>query len=171
VNPRFQLGLFGPPSSAQSIEATRRLLDPIQAKLIAAHVTLCREDEIPGLDFSGLSARLKNSAFRSFVMRFGAPEMFEGHGVLLPCVEGESEFHELRRIVLNASVVRHRLPHLTLAHPRNPRAAGNTVQNLHAISTGLEATFSSVQFIQQVGSKPWQLLTEYSLLPGAASDA
>ena len=43
---RTQLSLFVPPAQSAQIETLRRLLDPIQAKLIPAHITLCREDEL-----------------------------------------------------------------------------------------------------------------------------
>ena len=43
---RRQLTLFVPHAEAAPIEALRATLDPVQHALIAAHVTLCREDEL-----------------------------------------------------------------------------------------------------------------------------
>ena len=45
LNSRLQLMLFVPETQSLQIEAHRREFAPVQAQLIAAHVTLCREDE------------------------------------------------------------------------------------------------------------------------------
>ena len=71
VKTRNQLTRFAPMPDPEALEATRMLLDPVQASLIAAHVTL----------------------------RFGAAETFSGHGILLPSVAGEQEFQALRQLI------------------------------------------------------------------------
>jgi hypothetical protein len=54
--------------------------------------------------------------------------------------------------------------HLTLAHPRNPRAVGNTEAALAACPPALQIQFTTVALIEQHGAAPWTVLQE-SLLP------
>jgi len=171
VKARIQLTLYVPPSSAVSIEECRRLLDPIQANLIPAHVTLCREDEVQDVDLSALGSILRASRTQPITLKFGSPEVFQGHGLLLPCVEGEDQFQDLRRCVLGSRNVRHHTPHITVAHPRNPRSPQNVPANLSAIPKGLIITFATVRHIRQEAMAPWQVIGEQSLLGTARSDA
>ena len=133
---RTQLSLFVPAASGARLEEVRLLMDPVQGRLIAAHVTL----------------------------RFGPAEVFHEHGVLLPCVGGEEEFQALRRHLLGAAgSARRQSPHLTLAHPRNPKSAHNDLRTAEALSGGLTITFPVVSLIEQEGSEPWKILEEYPL--------
>ena len=50
INNRIQLTLFVDPKEAVTIERVRQEFNPGQFKLIKAHVTLCREDEIQDLE-------------------------------------------------------------------------------------------------------------------------
>ena len=160
---RNQLTLFVPPQNADVLKTTRMTLDPIQAKLIAAHVTLCREDEIENFSSIKLRARLAASGIKNVTLRFGAPETFSGHGILLPCIAGEQEFHALRQFVLGTKNARRHAAHITLAHPRNPRAVGNSLANALGLAHGFCVTFTSITHIQQEGAMPWQHLDEYPL--------
>ena len=160
---RDQLTLFVPPPYAVLLEANRTVLDPVQAKLIAAHVTLCREDEIENLSSTILQARLAASGVKNVTLRFGAPESFSGHGILLPCIAGEREFHALRQLILGTNELRRQAPHITLAYPRNPRAVGNTLANAAKLAQGLSITFTCIVHIRQEGSAPWQNIGEYPL--------
>src|ERR1044072_4070467 len=98
---RTQLTLFVPEPSACDLEVVRQLLDPIQARLIRAHATLWREGERDGLGRAELEARVRAFASGALTLRFGPPELFHEHGVLLPCVEGHEAFQALRRCVLS----------------------------------------------------------------------
>ena len=160
MNTRTQLSLFVPPSISADIEKVRRLLDPVQAALIPAHVTLCREDELEEVD---LESPMSIIGAGSLTLKFGAPEVFAGHGVLLPCIEGEDRFGQLRRRVLGDRTIRQQAPHLTLAHPRNPRAPQNLPENLAAVPRGLVITFTHVQLIRQEGTAPWQIIAAHAL--------
>jgi hypothetical protein len=53
--------------------------------------------------------------------------------------------------------------HLTLAHPRNPRAAGNNDPALAASPPALQLCFSQVALIQQTGAQPWRRLWQAPL--------
>ncbi len=158
---RRQLSLFAPESQRNGIDAVRVLLDPVQHALIPAHVTLCREDELAAIDAGALAERL--AAAPSITLRFAAPERFDGHGILMPCVEGEPGFHALRQHVLGHDDIRRASPHLTLAHPRNPVAPGNDPANAASLQNGITLRFDRVKLIEQVDGGVWQTLTTFDL--------
>jgi 2'-5' RNA ligase len=155
---RRQLTLFVPAPYAAAIEAVRQVVDPVQHRLIAAHVTLCREDELAPLAHDELDARAGRSLAEPLVLAFGAPEPFDGHGILLPCVAGLGGFHALRRRVLGVPSPRAHRPHLTLAHPRNPVAPGNALDRAAALADLGPIPFDAVSLIEQHGHEPWRVL-------------
>lgn len=167
IGRRIQLSLYVSSAERALLESVRQLLDPIQARLIPAHVTLCREDELVDVAPALLRARLERAG--AVTLRFGPPEPFHGHGVLLPCVAGDDDFQALRRCVLGGGAVRRHAPHITLAHPRNPKASSNLAANVALLPGDLAFTFSSVCRIEQVGMQPWQVLDEFELAPSAPS--
>lgn len=148
---RDQLSLFVEGIAGERLDALRREMDPVQAGLIPTHVTLCREDELDGLTPALLAERLGGAL--PLVLSFGPPERFSGHGVLLPCTAGQADLDALRRRVLGRDDVRHQAAHITLAHPRNPRAPGN---RLPSLGEPLTLTLRSVRWIRQHGAGPWQ---------------
>jgi hypothetical protein len=155
---RIQLSLYVPLPHSDAIEAVRRVVDPVQFGLIPAHVTLCREDELAS--FAGWRERLETlppEAIRLH-LRFGRAVSFSGHGILLQCMEGIEAYRELRRRILGSSAVREMQPHLTLAHPRNPQAPGNTIEATFELPPSFEIAFDSVKLIEQVDSGPWKTL-------------
>jgi 2'-5' RNA ligase len=170
VKTRIQLSLYVPTSSAAAIEEARRLLDPIQANLIAAHVTLCREDELHDFKITTLGSIIAASGAGPITLKFAGPEVFQGHGVLLPCIDGDEEFHELRCRLLGSCKVRRHAPHITIAHPRNPRSAQNQPRNLSAIQTNLVIRFTEVSHILQEAAMPWQVIAKHPLREAAHSD-
>lgn len=151
--------MYIPPDAAREIEAVRRALDPVQSGLIPAHVTLCREDELG--DLASVRARLRGAPFGPLTLRFGRPVAFSGHGLLLECVGGEGRFRALREYLLGRARVREQKPHITLAHPRNPKAAGNSAGSTAALPAVIELTFPSVYLIEQEGRGPWRMLEKY----------
>ena len=169
VNSRVQLTLFVAGCPAARIEEVRRSLDPVQFGLVAAHVTLCREDELEGLNTAILQRRLSGPEARPITLTFGAPEPFSTHGILLPCVSGEESFQALRRLILGSATVRRQAPHITLAHPRNPKSAGNSLAAASGLREGLTIRFGSVCLIRQDGSSPWRVTECFDL--AAAEDS
>ncbi len=153
--------MYVPHDTAREIEAVRRIVDPIQSRLIPAHVTLCREDELG--DLESVRARLRSAPFKPLTLRFGKPSAFAGHGLLLECVEGEEQFRALRQYLLAPSRVREQKPHITLAHPRNPKAGGNSLSHTSKLPEVVEVTFPNIYLIEQDGDAPWQLLEKYEL--------
>lgn len=167
MNSRFQLTLFVSGAAAQKIEDVRKILDPVQHNLIPAHVTLCREDELQDLEFSALQERLATWEAGPINLSFGAPEPFSTqgstHGILLPCIRGAEEFQALRHLILGSTTARHPLAHITLAHPRNPKAAGNTLAAASDLEAGLKVTFGTVCRIRQDGHTPWCIVERFDL--------
>lgn len=160
---RRQLSLFVPPTVATEIEAVRRALDPVQARLIPAHVTLCREDELGLLSAHDVEHRSASFRGAPVTLRFGRPEGFLGHGVLLHCIDGSEAFHALRQHVLGSTGIRLQRPHITLAHPRNPRAPGNSLSNAARLPEDLSISFPTIALIAQRGLTPWNVLREFQL--------
>lgn len=153
--------MYLPQEAARDIEAVRKVVDPIQSSLIPAHVTLCRDDELG--DLASVRARLRSVPFAPLTLRFGEPQAFSGHGWLLPCIAGEDQFRALREYLLASSQIRHQEPHITLAHPRNPRSQGNSSSNISTLPEASEVTFPSIHLIEQEGNEPWQALETYAL--------
>ncbi|MBK8240245.1 MAG: 2'-5' RNA ligase family protein [Deltaproteobacteria bacterium] len=157
---RRQLTLFVPATAAATLEALRLRLDPIQATLIAAHVTLCREDELVDRDVEAMLERVRAWDAGPLRLAFGAATRFSAHGVLLPCEHGSDEFQRLRRWILDDPRARPHGAHITLAHPRNPRAPTNVDTELGALPATLRLEFPTVTRIEQVAGAPWTSLRE-----------
>lgn len=152
---RVQLSLFVPQDVGADIEAIRRVVDPVQSRLIPAHVTLCREDELAGLGLPDVQARLGQVRHGPIRLQFGPPERFGEHGILLPCAGGTAAFQAVRAAILAGRTARPHTPHLTLAHPRNPKAPGNDLRAAATLRAGLRIAFTAVHLIEQADDAPW----------------
>jgi 2'-5' RNA ligase len=157
---RQQLTLFVPEPWRSRLDALRERLDPVQASLISAHVTLCREDEIDALDAQAIFERVESWPHGPVTLQFAEPVHFGGHGVLLPCHAGAAQFHRLRQWLLGDPNVRVHDAHLTLAHPRNARAVGNTDTALASCPSSLELHLPRVALIEQHGAERWRVVHE-----------
>lgn len=157
-----QLSLYVPAHAAKEIEAVRKIVDPIQSNLIPAHITLCREDELD--DFATIKARPAHIPLKPITLRFGTPEIFSGHGLLLNCIGGDDKFRLLREYLLASKNIKNQRPHITLAHPRNPKSAGNLLGSASRLPEMIEITFPTIYLIEQAGNEPWRVLEKYSLL-------
>ncbi|MBK6734148.1 MAG: 2'-5' RNA ligase family protein [bacterium] len=160
---RIQWSPYLPEPEASQVEPVRRLLDPVQSSLIPAHVTLCREDELALVDTDLLESRLADARVECVTLHFGKPEVFHGHGILLPCIAGEEAFHALRVHLLGSPAIRRQVPHLTLAHPRNPKSAGNCLANANLLPAMGAVHFTRVSIIEQAGAAPWRVLRTYEI--------
>jgi 2'-5' RNA ligase len=158
---RKQLSLYVPADAAKEIEAVREIVDPIQSNLIPAHITLCRDDELN--DLAAIKARLTHIPLKPITLRFGRPEVFSGHGLLLNCVDGEDEFRLLREYLLASKNIKNLRPHITLAHPRNPKSDGDLLGNTSRLPEMIEITFPSIYLIEQTRNEPWRVLEKYEL--------
>lgn len=166
---RIQLSLYVPEPAASVLEPVRRMLDPVQARLIPAHVTLCREDELAPIRDSALLPRLADLPLGPLTLHFGGPAPFHGHGILLPCSAGEDAFVALRQHLLGAGPIRRPSPHITLAHPRNPKAAGNGLAAAAMLPGTMAVTFTRIHLIEQTGTRPWRVLGVFDITGRAAA--
>jgi hypothetical protein len=153
---RLQLTLLLPQAASLAIEEARLVLDPVQHSLIAAHVTLCREDEFDNAP--ELLARLRGLPLQELELVFGPAESFNGHGLLLPCIGGAADYQSLRALVLGSPEVRAASAHITLAHPRNPRAPGNCMDAAHRLPSPLRIRFDTLSLIEQTDRSAWRTL-------------
>ena len=158
---RLQLSMYAPADAAREIEEIRKVVDPVQASLIPAHITLCREDELANL--SAVRSKLAGISFRPLALRFGRPEVFSGHGLILNCIEGEESFRLLREYLLGSNNIREQKPHITLAHPRNPKAAGNSQDFALRLPESIAITFPAIALVEQQDGGPWRVLERYEL--------
>lgn len=140
---------------AAVLAAVRRVVDPVQSRLIPAHVTLCRDEDLDGVQPDDV--RVAAAGMDGLTLAFGPAERAGEHGILLPCVDGQADFHALRARLLGVAAPRERTAHLTLAHPRNPRAPGNDLLVARTLPVPLVATFTRVHWIEQAGDAPWQV--------------
>ncbi len=142
-------------------------MDPVQHRLIPAHVTLCRDDELAGISTAELSARVATMGQPPLTLQFGPGESFDEHGVLLPCIAGQEAYHRLRVALLRSEGIQHSRAHITIAHPRNPRAPWNLPSTYEALAAPLSITFTKVSLIEQEAGEPWQILDAGNLVLGA----
>ncbi len=146
---RRQLTLFLDVLEASMIEAIRQEFNPEQYKLIKAHVTLCREDEL--VDIEKVMNNLENLRYEPFIINFGQPERFSnGRGVRLPAVD-DDKFQKLRRRVLMgvADVPKRHCAHVTLMHPRNSDCTDEIFQGIMGVSFPTKLMFDEVSLIEQ----------------------
>ena len=160
---RTQLSLYVPAGAGGELEAARRLLDPVQSQLIPAHVTLCRQDELAGISAAQLGQRLGDPRPKPLRLQFGRPERFDGHGVLLRCIGGAQAFQRLRVQLLGGAGIDVPAPHITLAHPRNPKSAGNCDATTDCLPAVQAITFAAVCLIEQHGAAPWNVVRRFAL--------
>jgi hypothetical protein len=89
--------------------------------------------------------------------------VFSEHGLWLKCIDGEDRFRALRRYLLGSPDVRDQKPHITLAHPRNPKAPGNSLSSTATLPERVEITFPDIRLIEQERGQPWRVLESYGL--------
>lgn len=168
---RLQLTLFVPENSSAAIEEIRSRYNPVQYELIAAHVTLCREDEL--MDLEKVQHNLDQLGFPSITIRFGKPERFdEGKGVLIPALGENITFQEFRKAVLNGIIKepRNHQPHITLIHPRNATCTDEIMENIRKSDLPSEIEFGQISLIEQIDGGKWSIIQTFHLsLPPANS--
>ncbi len=136
------------------IESLRLRYNPVQARLIPAHVTLCREDEVA--DWDAVRARLESLSPFEIQLRFGEP-VREDNFVFLPVIEGCDQFHEFRCAILGNDARRH-VPHVTIIHPRNGTCTDPIFADISATISSFQYTFRKVMLIEQEGDGVWKTI-------------
>lgn len=137
------------------IEDLRQRFNPAQAKLIPAHVTLIREDEVE--DWGDVYRRLQALGDIALTLEFGS-SIRDGNLVYLPVVGGGDRFDELRAALLPGTPRKHN-PHLTLIHPRNGICTNEIFEEILDTVSAFEATFTTVSLIEQTDGGPWVQFT------------
>lgn len=163
-NKRIQLTLFIPEQDAVAIEKIRKGYNPEQYKLIPAHITLCREDELDQMDHVMLN--LEQLQFECFTINLGAVERFsQGKGVLLPAIGPNEVFQKLRSTVLKGIIeqTRQHEPHITLMHPRNATCTDEIFESIQKNSFPQQLIFDQISLIEQEIGEKWQILKTYKL--------
>jgi hypothetical protein len=155
---RRQLSLFLPEAQRSLVDPIRQRLDPIQHALIPAHVTLCRDEELP--EWRELTQRLEGLGQFSITMQFGDPLELPDGCVLLRQTVGTEQFQHLRQSILGTAS-RASKAHLTLLHPRNATGALHDLAAIGRELAGLVVTFRTISLIEQCGCDPWQVKGEY----------
>lgn len=143
------------------IEALRLRHNPLQARLIPAHVTLCREDEVS--DWGVLRGRLESLCPLELVLEFGPP-LRDDNFVYLPVLSGLEQFHGLRRDLLDQEP-RTQTPHLTLIHPRNGTCTDEVFAEIAASISPFPATFREVKIIEQRDAGVWRVVARVGAAP------
>ena len=146
-------------SGVPVIENLRRTFDPRQSELIAAHVTLCREDEVS--DWGGVRERL--ACIPSAVtLSFGSP-VRDGDLVLLPGSDDDGSFRALRQHLLETVEPRDHKPHITIVHPRNARCSDAAWATICADTEPFTYTFREASLILQQDGGVWRTLENFPL--------
>lgn len=164
---RQQLTLFIN-EERELFESVRARYNPAQQALIAAHITLCREDEL--LLLPKVFDNIRSLRLQPVTVTLGPPERFaDGRGLFLPGVGENAGFHELRKQILKGVVAtpRHQHPHITLIHPRNGVCTTSIFDELKQHVFPARLTFHRIALICQQGEGPWQLLEEFELVSGS----
>lgn len=164
IEKRQQLTLFVPDAFSGTIELVRSQFNPEQYRLINAHVTLCREDEIT--DIKNIINNLKNQNLNRISIRFGKPIRFsEGKGVLLPATNSNESFNKLREEVLFGITKnpRNHEAHITLMHPRNSTCTDAIFNEIEKLEFPETIAFNEICLIEQEIGKEWKILKRFLL--------
>lgn len=138
------------------IEALRFRHNPMQARLIPAHVTLCCEDEVTDWDL--FQARLESLSPFEITLTFGIP-VREDNFVFLPVQEGFDDYQDFRQAILLREA-RKLTPHCTLIHPRNGTCTDQTFADISAtIISPFQYTFREVMLIEQENGGVWNVIS------------
>ena len=160
---RLQLSLFVAEPEAGRLEALRSLLDPLQQALIPAHATLARNGDIDTGSGADWRERIASTREAAVSLGFGPAEAFHEHGILLRCIEGAHRFDALRLRLLGPGALP-LAPHITLAHPRNPRAPGNSLAVARErLPERLVLRFDSLNLVEQRNGGRWTVLARAKL--------
>src|SRR5688572_3486275 len=161
---RRQLSLFVDEKQSATLENIRQKFNPQQYRLIKAHVTLCREDEIEAIET--VLYNLTNQVLPKISICFGKTTRFsDGNGVLLPADDNLHSFRTLRSQILHGIIEapRNHEPHITLMHPRNSTCTDDIYQQIANIILPSFITFERISLIEQLDQGKWKIIQEFDL--------
>ena len=142
-------------SNVPEIEDLRMRLNPVQAQLIPAHVTLCREDEVD--DWSVLEARIHDLLPIRITLGFGRP-VRDGDFVFLQAESGCEPFDDLRNRLVGDGIQKPRkqTPHVTIIHPRNGTCTDAVFEEIFQRIQPFTVTLCEISLIEQTNGGPWK---------------
>ena len=161
---RLQLTLFIDADESQLIEKIREKFNPEQSKLIKAHVTLCREDELEQIE--KVISSLEKLDVGHITIDIGNVIRFsDGAGVLIPAISDNQQFYQLRETVLQGLIEQPRKQeaHITLMHPRNSTCTDAIFEQIEKIQFPNKIEFRKISLIEQGIGKKWNVLREFAL--------
>ncbi len=147
------------------IEKIRAEFNPKQYRLISAHVTLCREDEIEPIE--NIISRIKSIELEKTIrIEFGKAERFSnGKGVCISSLDHNNEFKELRKLVLGQTELeKEQVPHITLMHPRNSTCTNDIFERIEKYDLPTELNFGKISLIEQRNGGKWKVLQEFGIV-------
>ncbi len=138
----------------------RHSFNPVQAALIAPHVTLCREDEV--VDWTAFEKRVASLMPLTLKMEFGKP-IRSDNSVWLPVNHGADDFAALRRLLLSDTTAdpSPMNPHATVIHPRNGICTDEVFAEISRLLQPFAWTFTEISLIEQCDGGPWSTLARY----------
>ena len=147
------------------IEKIRAEFNPVQFKLIPAHVTLCRENEIEHIEkvIENIKSLSLDNPLR---IEFDKVEGFDnGKGLFIPAKKLNDGFIELRKSILKGliefPVVHH--PHITLMHPRNSTCTDQIFSEIIKYNLPTEFNFDTISLIEQSSGGPWKIKNQFPI--------
>jgi len=149
----------------ETIENIRQEFNPAQYELIAAHVTLCREDEIEQLE--QIIKNIRSIKLQHPIqVHFNIIERFDnGKGLYIPANNENDEFHQLREMVLKGVIEspRPHLPHITIMHPRNSTCTDFIFEQVSNYYIPTKFTFDAISLIAQENGGKWHTEAEFNI--------
>lgn len=161
---RRQLTLFIS-DQTDVIEKIRAKYNPCQYSLIAAHITLCREEEIE--NWEKILKNIKSiSLSQPLQIKFGPVERFsEKKGLMISAKAKNQAFRELRKTVLGfENDIKNPQAHITLMHPRNSTCTDEIFELIKRIELPTELYFDKIHVIEQRNGDPWLVVESFSFL-------
>lgn len=153
---RRQITLYVPRAEQTRIDGIRQQFNSAQFELIAAHVTLCRDEDVR--DWTEVETRAREIQSIHVPLRFGPP-VRDGNLVYLPALGSTDAFDQLRIRILNNEHIRKQQPHITLVHPRNGTCTTEQFDTIRTlVSAEFTLLFRCITFIEQVAGTPWRNL-------------
>lgn len=150
---RRQLSLFVPFHKKPILEYVRSQYNPIQQKLIPAHITFARFPEFQNKEKSILEqlASLESIEIKLKILK---PKRV-GKGLLLPSEDYWNHFKNSRE---KLGFKNSEDPHLTLMHPRNSECTDDLYEEICKFQFPEEITFHQIHLIEQKAEGPWSVL-------------
>lgn len=148
-----------------NIEKIRSKFNPVQFKLIPAHITLCREDEIEPI--AQTIQRIKSISIEKPI-RIVLNELVRfdnGKGVFISTSGSGKEFVDLRKKVLGQpELKKEQVPHLTLMHPRNSTCTDEIFNLIKVYNLPSDLEFHTISLIEQINGGKWRTLEQFEIL-------